>query len=250
MGSIQYFPRTGGGATTLADVWRAGPIPGSGAVRVRETRLEDFAAIRALQRVAAPHMPAWTLKQLEAQRHAFAEGQMVAVCEGQVVGVASSIVVHWDDYSAQPTWRGMTADGTFATHHMSGRTLYGADLVVDSTRRGFGVGRLLLQSRRRLCRRLNLKRIIATARLPGYGAVRDTITPEQYATRVVWGDIPDASMRFLMAQGFQYCGILHDFLPDDAESCGHAVLLAWLNPLYAPPGPTAGVEAQRQRKCA
>lgn len=250
MGSVQYFPRAGSGAATIADVWRAGPVPGSGVVRVRETRLEDFAAIRALQRVAAPHMPAWTLKQLEAQRHAFAAGQMVAVCEGQVVGVASSLVLRWDDYGMQPTWRGVTADGSFMTHDMNGRTLYGADLVVDSTRRGFGVGRLLLQARRRLCRRLNLKRIIATARLPGYGGVRDTISPEQYAMRVVWGDIADASMRFLLAQGFQYCGILHDYLPEDADSCGHAALLAWLNPLYAPPGPTAGVEAQRQRKCA
>ena len=250
MGSVQYFPRASGSATTLADVWRAGPVPGSGVVRVRETRLEDFAAIRALQRAAAPYMPAWTLKQLEAQRHAFAEGQMVAVCEGQVVGVASSLVLRWDDYGAQPSWRGVTGDGTFTTHNINGRTLYGADLVVDSTRRGFGVGRLLLQARRRLCRRLNLKRIVATARLPGYRAVGDTITPEQYAMRVVWGDIADPSMRFLMAQGFQFCGILHDYLPEDADSCGHAALLAWLNPLYAPPGPTAGVEAQRQRKCA
>lgn len=248
MGSIQYFPRTG--ATTLADVWRAGPIPGSGTVRVRETRLEDFAAIRALQRVAAPYMPPWTLKQLEAQRHAFAAGQMVAVCEGQVVGVASSLLLHWKDYGAQPTWRSITGDGTFAAHDPDGRTLYGADLVADSTRRGFGVGRQLLQARRRLARRLNLKRMIATARLPGYGAVRDTLTPENYAMRVVWGDIVDPSMRFLMAQGFQYCGILHDYLPEDTDSCGHAALLAWLNPLYAPPGPTAGVEAQRQRKCA
>jgi len=249
VGSVQYFPRSGA-ITTIADVWRAGPVPGSGLIKVRESRLEDFAAIRALQRVAAPFMPPWTLRQLENQRLAFPEGQMVAVCEGQVVGVASSLVVHWDDYDAQTTWRGITADGTFTTHDMDGHTLYGADLVVDSTRRGFGVGRALFQARRRLCRRLNLKRIIATARLPGYRACASTMTPEQYAMRVVWGDINDAAMRFLMAQRFQYCGILRDYLPDDTESCGHAALLAWLNPLYAPLGPTATAEAQRQRKCA
>jgi hypothetical protein len=111
------------------------------------------------------------------------------------------------------------------------------------------VGRALFQARRRLCRRLNLKRIIATARLPGYRAASEAITPEEYAMRVVWGDIADASMRFLMAQRFQYCGILRDYLPEDAESCGHAALLAWLNPLYAPPGPVSSAEADR-RKCA
>jgi GNAT superfamily N-acetyltransferase len=249
VGSVQVFPRSHG-AATIADVWRAGPVPGSGIIKVREMRLEDCAAIRALQRVAAPYMPSWTLKQLESQRHAFPEGQMVAVCEGQVVGVASSLVLHWDDYSAQPSWRGITAEGHFTTHDANGRTLYGADLVVDSSRRGFGVGRALFQARRRLCRRRNLKRIIATARLPGYRAAREALTPEQYAMRVVWGDIADPAMRFLMAQGFQYCGILHDYLPEDTESGGNAALLAWLNPLYAPPGPSASAQAQRQRKCA
>lgn len=249
MGSVQYFPRSGAIAT-IADVWRTGPVPGSGLIKVRETRLEDFAAIRALQRVATPFAPACTLRQLESQRHAFPEGQLVAVCEGHVVGVASSLVVHWDDYDAQATWRSITADGTFTTHGMKGHTLYAADLVVDATRRGFGVGRALFQARRRLCRRLNLKRIIATARLPGYRACASNMTPEQYAMRVVWGDVNDAAMRFLMAQRFQYCGILRDYLPEDDESCGHAALLAWLNPLYAPLGPTATAEAQRQRKCA
>jgi GNAT superfamily N-acetyltransferase len=250
LGSIQAFPPRIHGPATIADVWRAGPVPGSGVVKVRETRLEDYAAIRALQRVAAPYTTPWTLKQFESQRLAFPEGQMVAVCEGHVVGVASSLVVRWDDYNAQPTWRSITAEGHFTTHDSTGHTLYGADLVVDSTRRGFGVGRALFQARRRLCRRLNLRRIIATTRLPGYGARREALTPEQYAMRVVWGDIADPAMRFLMAQGFQYCGILHDYLPEDAESCGHAALLAWLNPLFAPPGPTASEEAQRQRKCA
>lgn len=248
MGSVQYFPRSG--TATIADVWRAGPVPGSGAVRVRETRLDDFAALRALQRVAAPYMPAWTLRQLESQRHAFPEGQLVATCEGQVVGATSSLVLRWDEHGAEPSWAGITAEGLFTTHDAAGRTLYGTDLVADSSRRGFGVARALLQARRRLCRKLNLKRIIATARLPGYRAMGETITPEQYAMRIVWGDIADASMGFLMAQGFQFCGILHGFMPEDADSCGHAALFAWLNPMYAPPGPSASAEAQRQRKCA
>jgi GNAT superfamily N-acetyltransferase len=249
LGSVQYFPRHGGVAT-IADVWRAGPIPGSGTVKVREARLEDFAAIRALQRVAAPFLPPLTLKLLETRRLAFAEGQLVAVCEGHVVGVSSSLVLRWDDYAAQPTWHGVTADGSFTTHDMKGRTLYGADLVADASRHGHGAERALLQARRRLCRRLNLKRMIATVRLPGYRTLSDTMTPEQYAMRVVWGDIADPPMRFLMAQGFQLCGLIKDYLPEDVESCGHAALFAWLNPLYAPPGPSASAEAQRQRKCA
>jgi GNAT superfamily N-acetyltransferase len=249
MGSIEAFPRPAR-VRTLADAWRVAPIPGSGVVRARPARLEDFAAIRALQRLAAPHAAPCSLRQLESRLLAFPEGQMVAVCDGQVVGAASNLVVPWDDRGIDHTWRGVTADGYFTTHDPRAQTLYGAELFVDSSRRGFSAGRTLHQARRRLCRRLNLRRIIATARLPGFAAVREVLTPELYVMRVIWGDIPDAAMRFQMAQGFQYCGILRGYLPEDHDSCGYAALMAWLNPLHAPPGPPAFENSERPRKCA
>lgn len=249
MGSVEVFPRKRG-MRTPTDEWRAAPIPGSGAIKVRGTRLEDYAAIRALQRAAAPYMEPWSLKQLESQLHAFPEGQMVAVCDAQVVGCAASLVVQWDDYGVEHTWKSITGDGFFTTHDPRGRTLYGADLTADASQRGYSIGRALFQARRRLCRRRNLRRIIATARLAGYRASREAMSPELYAMRVIWGDIPDPSMRFQMSQGFQFCGILGAYLPQDAESCGYAALLAWLNPLYSPSGPLAYAESERQTQCA
>jgi len=53
-----------------------------------------------------------------------------------------------------------------------------------------------------------------------------------------------------MSLGFHYGGILHGYRPDDAESCGHAALLAWINPLYEPPRPPAAIESANRRKCA
>jgi hypothetical protein len=108
-------------------------------------------------------------------------------------------------------------------------------------------GRALYQAQRRICRRMNLRRIIAAARLPGYSALKDTMSPELYAMKVIWGDIADPMMRFRMSQGFHYCGIIHDYLPEDRESCGHAALIAWLNPLHAPPRPPAAIESERRR---
>lgn len=249
MGSIQPFPRRGV-AGTIADVWRVGPVPGSGVVRVRQARLEDYAAVRALQRHAQPDMPALTLRQFESQRQAFPEGQLLAECEGAALGAASSLIVRWDDYAAEHTWRSITGDGFYTTHDALGRTLYTSDMVSDVTRRGFGVGRALHQARRRLCRRLNLRRIIVAARLPGYRAARHAMTPDLYARRVIWGELDDPVLRFHLSLGFQFCGIIASYLPEDAESCGHAALFVWLNPMYAPPGPGACAEDQRQRKCA
>ena len=224
---------------TLADVWRRQPQPGASAPRIRATRPEDFTAIVALQRATYPDIPPWTEAQLAAQVAAFPEGQMVAELDGRVIGASASLVVAWDEYAVDHTWKGITGDGTFRTHDPAGRTLYGAEVVVDRHRRGNGVGRALYQARRQLCQRLNLRRIIAAGRLPGYRDVKDVMSPELYAMRVVWGDIPDPVLRFQLAQGFHYCGVIHNYLPEDAPSCGHAALIVWLNPRYAAPRPAA-----------
>ena len=250
MGSIiEAFPSRRG-AATLADVWRAVPDAGAGPVRVRATRLEDYAAIRGLQRISQPYAAPWSLRQLESQIHAFPEGQFVAVSDGHVIGAAASLIVKWDEHAVDPTWKAITGDGHFTPHDDHGLTLYAADVVADASRRGFGIARALFQSQRRIMRRRNLRRIITTARLSGYGAFCGVMTPELYAMRVIWGDIPEPAMRFKMGQGFQYCGILRGYLPEDSESCGNAALLAWLNPLYSPPGPPARMAPERQLKSA
>jgi hypothetical protein len=249
MGSIQVFPRARA-PRTIADTWRTVPLPGSGTVRVRQARLEDYAAIRALQRRAAPFAPPCTLRQLESRLLAFPDGQMVATSDGQLLGMASGLVLRWDECDIEHTWRGITADGFFTAHDAGGQTLYGAELVADGSRRGFSAARALQLARRKLCRRYNLRRLVATARLPGYHAVREAMTPERYAVRVILGEVDEPAMRLPMSQGFQYCGILRGYLPEDGESCGNAALMAWLNPLYAPPGPPACENSERPRQCA
>lgn len=249
MGSIQVFPRRP--SAHSAQAWRKPQRATGGTVRVREARLEDFAAVRGLQRHSGAHLPAWTLKQFESRRTAFAEGQMVAEYGGEIAGVASALVVPWNDYGIDHTLKEITAEGLLTTHDASGGTLYGAELFVEDSGFGFAAARALQQARRRLCRRRNLRRIITTARLANYRDERERLTPEGYAMRVIWGELSDPWLRLHFAQGFQYCGIAHGFAPEDAASGGHAALLAWINPLYAPPGPPAFVQSnERARKCA
>lgn len=245
MGSVQVFPRRPSAARSAS--WRAVAVPGGEPLRVRVSRLEDYAAIRALQRRSAPHLPALSLRQFESRRSLFPEGQVVAEHDGAIVGAAASLIVDWDDYGVDHTWKQVTGEALFTTHDPSGETLYGAELVVDEARGGFPAARALMQARRRLCRRKNLRRIIAASPLAAY---REPITPERYAMGVIWGDIADAWLRLQLAQGLQYCGIAHGWLPEDAACCGHAALLAWLNPLHSPGGPPAFIQSDRARKCA
>ncbi len=241
MGSIiEVFPRNDAGRPLRRNIaLGTEPVSATGAPKVRATRLVDYAAIRALQREAHPRGAGFTLQQLESRRRAFPDGQLVAERDGQIVGAASALVVQWDDYALHPTWKAVTGDGYFSTHDTVGLTLYGADVVIDIGRHGAGAGRALFQAQRRLCRKLNLRRIISAVHLGAYHEHRDEMSPELYAQRVIWGDLFDPQLRLHLAHGFQYCGILRDYHPEDLESHGNAALVVWLNPFHTPDEPPA-----------
>lgn len=247
LGSVQHFPTRSTG--NLADVWRLAEVAAEPA-RVRNTRLEDYAAIRAVQGDVSPHVPPWALRQLEAQVHAFPEGQFVALSDGRVCGAAAALVVAWREFGLEHAWREITSDGSFAGHRASGDTLYCAALVADTSRRGFSAARALVQAHRRLCRKMNLQRLVTSARLSGYAQHASTMPAEEYARRVVWGEIEDPGLRFALAAGFQYFGVAQGYLPEDHESLGHAALLTWVNPLHAPRQPPASIASERRRRVA
>lgn len=207
-------------------------------IRLRNLEAGDIDEVIALQRRVYPDMPAYRRENLESQLRFFPQGQFVVEMAGRLVGAASSLVVLWDDYGLHHTWSSVTGSGTFDTHNPAGRTLYGAEVCVDPAIRKRGVGHLLYQARRRLCREMNLKRIIAAGRLPGYGRHATEMSAELYAQRVVWGDFYDPVLRFQIGEGFQYCGVIPGYLPVDADSLGNAALIVWLNPRYNPNRPT------------
>ena len=77
--------------------------------------------------------------------------------------------VHFGSDTLRPhTWAGITDSGYFTNHDPQGDTLYGADVYVHPDARGLGVGHALYEARRELCRRLNLRRILAGGRLWNY----------------------------------------------------------------------------------
>ena len=208
-------------------------------VQIRHTEERDIAQLIALQKKSyPPEMPPWSRIKFEHQLEIFPQGQIVAELDGRLVGCASSLVVLWDDWCDSHTWKEITAAGTFQNHTPEGKTLYGAEVFVDPEVRGAGLGHALYMGRRKLCRAMNLKRIIACGRLPGYHKYAAEMSAEDYAKRVVWGDIRDPVLGFQMHEGFHYCGVIEDYLPEDHESGGNASLIVWSNPSYDPTKPT------------
>ena len=209
-------------------------------LHIRNTTAADVAHLVALQRRVYPTIAAWTEERVLHQLGVFPEGQVVACYGDRIVGCASSLVIRWDEWSTDHSWSEITANGSFDNHDPSGRTLYGAEVFVDPRLRGQRVGHRLYEARRALCRRMNLKRIIACGRLPGYHRHAEAMSLETYAKKIVWGDLTDPVLSFQLKEGFSYCGVIENYIPEDAESLGHASLIVWLNPRYDPSRPTLG----------
>ncbi len=207
-------------------------------IRVRHTQADDLPRLIALQKHVYPDIPPWSRCKLEDQLRIFPQGQLVAENDDGLIGCASSLVVLWDDWSESHNWEEITGAGTFVNHNPQGRTLYGAEVFVNPNHHGAGIGHKLYEGRRNICRAMNLKRIIACGRLPGYHRHADQLSPELYAQKVVWGDLTDPVLSFQIKEGFSYCRIMENYIPEDIESCGNAALIVWLNPDYDPTRPT------------
>ncbi|GIW50830.1 MAG: hypothetical protein KatS3mg081_0185 [Gemmatimonadales bacterium] len=204
---------------------------------VRNTRLSDAPGIIELSRLVYPHSPSWNETQLASHLRVFPEGQFVAIHRhtGEVVGMAASLIVLWDEYDMEASWRDFTDAGMFTNHNPKGRTLYGAEVMVHPDFQGLGIGTRLYQARRELVRRLGLLRIRAGARLRGYHRYADRLSPAEYVRALVRGELADPTLTFQLRRGFQVLAVVKGYLRYDPESLGNAAVIEWINPDVATP---------------
>lgn len=205
-------------------------------IRIEQTGPEHFAGVMQLTSRVYPGSPCWTPEQLASHNAVFPEGQIVAVraSDNAVVGIAASLIVWWDDYDIDTSWRDFTAGGTFANHDpVQGRTLYGAEVMVDPDLQGRGVGSRLYAARRKLTRDLGLLRIRAGARLRDYHTVADRMTAEEYVAALVRGEMADRTVSFQLRHDFHVIGVVSNYLRHDPESLGHAAVIEWVNSAVA-----------------
>jgi GNAT superfamily N-acetyltransferase len=193
-----------------------------------------------------PETRPWRADQLESHLRIFPDGQLVAVTEDErVVGVASSLIILWSDYEMTKGWADFTDRGMFTNHDPErGRTLYGAEVMVDPAEQRSGIGHLLYAARRELARRNGLLRIRAGARLRGYGDHATEMDADDYVRKVVAGEWADPTLNFQLKEDFHVLAVVPDYLGSDPESRGYAAVIEWLNREVATPEEVA--EAERR----
>lgn len=215
-------------------------------VTVRQTRPEDIPGIIDVCLAVYPESRPWREDQLASHLDVFPEGQLVAITtDDRVVGVASSLIIYWNDYDTSEGWADFTDKGMFTNHDPAkGRTLYGAEVMVDPAEQGSGIGHMLYAARREIARRCGLLRIRAGARLRGYGEYAGEMDADSYVRRVVGGELGDPTLSFQLKEDFHVLAVVSNYLGSDPESRGFAAVIEWLNREVATPEEVA--EAKRR----
>ncbi|MDQ5860430.1 MAG: GNAT family N-acetyltransferase, partial [Thermoproteota archaeon] len=136
------------------------------------------------------------------------------------------------DYQ-EHTWKQATAYGMFTNHTLKGDSLYGADLSTHPSSRGIGIATMLYDARKELAVKLNLRRMIAGGRLFNYCEYAEKMSAQEYAEKVVKGELKDLVLSFQLNNGFRFIKILPNYMKD-SRSLNYASFIEWINPKYVP----------------
>lgn len=204
-------------------------------IEVRNLTEKDIPGVIKLQQDSFPYMAldgvVWKEHHLMNHIKIFPEGQFVAEFEGVIIGSSSSLIVRLEPEYAEHTYHQITGGGMFTTHDSAGDSLYGADVSTHPEMRRMGIATALYEARRQLAIRLNLRRIIAGGRLFNFSEHAKEMSAEEYAKKVVAGELDDPVLSFQLSNGFQFIKVLPNYMKD-GRSLNYATFIEWKNPEY------------------
>jgi hypothetical protein len=92
---------------------------------------------------------------------------------------------------------------------------------------------MLYEARKDLVVKLNLWRMIAGGRLFNYSEYAEKMSAQEYAEKVVKGELKDLVLSFQLNNGFRFIKILQNYMKD-SRSLNYASFIEWINPKYVP----------------
>jgi GNAT superfamily N-acetyltransferase len=152
----------------------------------------------------------------------FPNGQFIAVTkiDGQmkVVGVALSIRTDYPPSAKPLSWREMIGDLSLKNHDPKGRWLYGVEKAVHPEYQGRGIGSALYKAQFGLIKRLHLRGMYAGGMLKGYKHYKHRMSIQEYAGKVMRGEIFDPTVSVQMKKGFKARSIIENYSWDHEAS--------------------------------
>ncbi|MBN2166425.1 MAG: bifunctional GNAT family N-acetyltransferase/carbon-nitrogen hydrolase family protein [Marinilabiliaceae bacterium] len=203
-------------------------------IELRNLNINDYQGLKTSMIEAYSNWPGayWSEDHIEKLLDIFPQGQIAVLVNGEVAGCALSLIINYDHFGDEHTYKDITGNYTFNTHFPKGDVLYGIDVFIRPDYRGLRLGRRLYDARKELCEKLNLKSIIFGGRIPNYHKYSEHLTPKEFIQKVKMKEIHDPTLNFQLSNDFHVKKILKGYLPGDKESKDYAVLLQWDNIYY------------------
>lgn len=205
--------------------------------RIRGMQREDFAPIGEICQQVYPHDAPYTEDELAEHNVVFPQGQFVAehVPTASVAGVHFTLRLQLTDFHIDDPWDVLTDHGKFDDDNPNGHTLYGADVFVSPAHQHHGLAHALTDATRALVVEERLWRMVGASRLPGYGKVASSVTPDEYVAEVVAGTRVDPVLSVHLKDGWSVVRPINGYTQTDVESANWAAVIQWINPNCPPP---------------
>ena len=203
----------------------------SAKIEVRNLLIEDYRQLIDTMKAAYTNWQGsfWSVSVIESLISKFPEGQYVVSFDDHIVGCALSIIVKYEDFGDDHTYKEITGNYTFSTHREDGDVLYGIEVFIHPGYRGKRLGRRLYDERKELCEKLNLKAVVFGGRIPHYHQYAGTMKPKEYINRVKLKEIYDPVLSFQLSNDFHVKKVLMNYMPEDIQSHEYATLMQWDN---------------------
>lgn len=186
----------------------------------------------ALEIASFPHAdPEELLSESDIRAYArvFPEGFFVCLDGDQVVGQGAGIFLNFDFDHPQHGIIEITGENQCGNHDADADWYYGTDIVVHPHHRRRGIGKKLYELRKDLVRRYNKRGIIAGGHIPDFAKHKHEMSAAEYVEKVAAGHLYDATLTFQLGNGFRVCGVLENYIQDEATDSWSA-LIVWDNP--------------------
>ena len=133
---------------------------------VRNATVKDVPAIVALsERVYKPlKMEVYSPAAIVGQINNFAQGQIVVMVGDELVGYCATFRIAEKIGLKPHTWHEITGNGYASRHDIHGDWLYGMEVCIDDSYRGYRIGQRLYNERKKLCQGLGLKGTVSARR--------------------------------------------------------------------------------------
>lgn len=203
-------------------------------LKLRSLTAQDYATLcQLLSQDGARGAERWSRRAFNLLVRDFPEGQLGIEDNGVLVAVLLSVRLDYTRFSDPDHFQDLLLGGRSSQYDDQGDSLYALELFVAPEHRDLRLGHRLLEAVKELCRRENLKAVLAACPLRNYAAMQDSLGVSEYIDQVERREIYDASLSFLLNNKFDIKRVLGG--RGKGDEC--AALLEWDNIFYEPREP-------------